>query len=75
MPLVNRLKSVGDLALSAFLVIANLQIFQATPPSKVDKFFAAVKSDKPVDIESPQKNTPFLIQVQIFMQSASFLTK
>jgi hypothetical protein len=52
---VKRFKSGGVLALSAFLVFANVQISQAATSSNVDKFFAAVKSAKPVNIESARK--------------------
>ena len=41
--------------LSAFLVIANVQVSRAATSSNVDKFFAAVKSAKPVDIEAARK--------------------
>jgi hypothetical protein len=42
-------------ALAVLLVFANVQISQAATSTNVDKFFAAVKSAKPVDIESARK--------------------
>jgi hypothetical protein len=42
-------------ALAILLVFANVQISQAATSTNVDKFFAAVKSAKPVDIESARK--------------------
>jgi hypothetical protein len=42
-------------AIAVFLVITNVQISQAATSTNVDKFFAAVKSAKPVDIEAARK--------------------
>jgi hypothetical protein len=52
---LNRNKAIVVSALSALLVIANVQISQAATSSNVDKFFAAVKSAKPLDIEAARK--------------------
>lgn len=52
---MNRNKAIVVSVLSALLVIANVQISQAATSSNVDKFFAAVKSAKPVDIEAARK--------------------
>jgi len=52
---MNRNKAIVVSALSALLVIANVQISQAATSTNVDKFFAAVKSAKPLDIESARK--------------------
>jgi hypothetical protein len=41
--------------LSVLLVFANVQISQAATSTNVDKFFAAVKSAKPLDIEAARK--------------------
>lgn len=51
MSLINRSKPVVVSALAFLLVFANVQISQAATSTNVDKFFAAVKSAKPVDIE------------------------
>jgi hypothetical protein len=48
-------KSIVVSALSVLLVIANVQISQAATSTNVDKFFAAVKSAKPLDIEAARK--------------------
>ena len=42
-------------ALAVLLVFANVQISQAATSTNVDKFFAAVKSAKPIDIEAARK--------------------
>ena len=42
-------------ALAVMLVFTNVQISQAATSTNVDKFFAAVKSAKPVDIEAARK--------------------
>ena len=42
-------------ALAVLLVFANVQISQAATSTSVDKFFAAVKSAKPIDIEAARK--------------------
>jgi hypothetical protein len=55
MSLINRSKPVMVSALAVFLVFANVQISQAATSTNVDKFFAAVKSAKPVDIEAARK--------------------
>jgi hypothetical protein len=55
MSLTNRSKSVVVSALSVLLVFSNVQISQAATSTNVDKFFAAVKSAKPVDIEAARK--------------------
>jgi hypothetical protein len=52
---MNRNKAIVVSALSALLVIANVQISQAATSTNVDKFFAAVKSAKPLDIEAARK--------------------
>jgi hypothetical protein len=52
---INLSKSIVVSALSVLLVIANVQISQAATSTNVDKFFAAVKSAKPVDIEAARK--------------------
>jgi len=52
---INRSKSIVVSALSVLLVIANVQISQAATSTNVDKFFAAVKSAKPLDIEAARK--------------------
>ena len=48
-------KSIAVSALSVLLVISNVQVAQAATSTNVDKFFAAVKSAKPVDIEAARK--------------------
>jgi hypothetical protein len=48
-------KSIAVTALSVLLVISNVQVAQAATSTNVDKFFAAVKSAKPVDIEAARK--------------------
>jgi hypothetical protein len=48
-------KSIVVSALSVLLVISNVQVTQAATSTNVDKFFAAVKSAKPVDIEAARK--------------------
>jgi hypothetical protein len=53
--LINRSKPVMVSALAALLVFANVQISQAATSTNVDKFFAAVKSAKPIDIEAARK--------------------
>ena len=53
--LLIRSKSIAASALSALLVISNVQFAQAATSTNVDKFFAAVKSAKPVDIEAARK--------------------
>jgi hypothetical protein len=55
MPLINKSKLVMVSALAVFLVFTNVQISQAATLINVDKFFAAVKSAKPVDIEAARK--------------------
>jgi hypothetical protein len=55
MSFINRSKSVAVLALSVFLLVSNVQISQAATSTNVDKFFAAVKSAKPIDIEAARK--------------------
>ena len=55
MSLINRSKPVMVSALAVLLVFANVQISQAATSTNVDKFFAAVKSAKPVDIEAARK--------------------
>ena len=52
---VKRSKSLALLAFSVLLVFSNVQISQAATSSNVDKFFAAVKSAKPIDIEAARK--------------------
>jgi len=52
---VNRSKSVMVSALAVLFVFTNVQISQAATSTNVDKFFAAVKSAKPVDIEAARK--------------------
>jgi hypothetical protein len=42
-------------ALAVLLVFTNVQISQAATLTNVDKFFAAVKSAKPIDIELARK--------------------
>jgi hypothetical protein len=53
--LLIRSKSFVVSALSVLLVISNVQVAQAATSTNVDKFFAAVKSAKPVDIEAARK--------------------
>jgi hypothetical protein len=53
--LLNTRKSIAISALSVLLVISNVQVAQAATSTNVDKFFAAVKSAKPVDIEAARK--------------------
>jgi len=53
--LLIRSKSIAVSALSVLLVISNVQVAQAATSTNVDKFFAAVKSAKPVDIEAARK--------------------
>jgi hypothetical protein len=53
--LINRNKSVAASALSVLLVFVNIQISHAATSTNVDKFFAAVKSAKPVAIEAARK--------------------
>jgi hypothetical protein len=53
--LLNVSKSIVVSALSVLLVISNVQVTQAATSTNVDKFFAAVKSAKPVDIEAARK--------------------
>jgi hypothetical protein len=48
-------KSIAVSALSVLLVISNVQVAQAATSTNVDKFFAAVKSANPVDIEAARK--------------------
>jgi hypothetical protein len=48
-------KSVLVSVFSVFFIFSNIQISQATSPSTVDKFFSAVKSAKPLDIEVARK--------------------
>ncbi len=48
-------KSIAVSALSVLLVISNVQVAQAATSTNVDKFFAAVRSAKPVDIEAARK--------------------
>ena len=48
-------RSIAVSALSVLLVISNVQVTQAATSTNVDKFFAAVKSAKPVDIEAARK--------------------
>jgi hypothetical protein len=55
MSFINRSKSVAVLVLSVFLLVSNVQISQAATSTNVDKFFAAVKSAKPIDIEAARK--------------------
>ena len=52
---INRSNSSVVSALSVLLVIANVQISQAATSTNVDKFFAAVKSAKPLDIDAARK--------------------
>ena len=52
---VNRSKPVMVSALAVLLVFANVQISQAATTTNVDKFFAAVKSAKPLEIEKARK--------------------
>jgi hypothetical protein len=53
--LLIRSKSIVVSALSVLLVISNVQVAQAATSTNVDKFFAAVKSAKPIDIEAARK--------------------
>lgn len=53
--LLNKRKSVAVSALSVLLAISNVQVASAATSTNVDKFFAAVKSAKPVDIEAARK--------------------
>ena len=53
--LLSKRKSVAVSALSVLLAISNVQVAQAATSTNVDKFFAAVKSAKPVDIEAARK--------------------
>ena len=55
MSLMNRSKPFMVSALAVLLVFANVQISQAATSTNVDKFFAAVKSAKPVEIEKARK--------------------
>ena len=55
MSLVTRSKSIVISVLSLLLVVANMQVAQAATSTNVDKFFAAVKSAKPLDIEAARK--------------------
>ena len=55
MSLVTRSKSIVISVLSLLLVVANVQVAQAATSTNVDKFFAAVKSAKPLDIEAARK--------------------
>ncbi len=55
MSLINRSKPVMVSALAILFIFANVQISQAATSTNVDKFFAAVKSAKPVDIEAARK--------------------
>jgi hypothetical protein len=48
-------KSTFVLAISLLLLGANVQASQAATTSNVDKFFAAIKSAKPLEIESARK--------------------
>jgi hypothetical protein len=48
-------KSIVVSALSVLLVMSNVQAAQAAASTNVDKFFAAVKSAKPLDIEAARK--------------------
>jgi hypothetical protein len=52
---INRSKSVMVSVLAVLLVFTNVQMSQAAASTNVDKFFAAVKSAKPVDIEAARK--------------------
>jgi len=53
--LISRSKSVIVSAFAVLLVFTNVQVSQAATSTNVDKFFAAVKSAKPVDIEVARK--------------------
>jgi hypothetical protein len=53
--LLIKCKSIAVSALSVLLVISNVQVAQAATSTNVDKFFAAVKSAKPVAIEAARK--------------------
>ena len=55
MSLVSKSKSIVISVLSFLLVVANVQVAQAATSTNVDKFFAAVKSAKPLDIEAARK--------------------
>ena len=48
-------KSTFSIAISLLLLGANVQVSQAATTTNVDKFFAAVKSAKPLAIESARK--------------------
>jgi hypothetical protein len=48
-------KSTFALAISLLLLGANVQASQAATTSNIDKFFAAIKSAKPLEIESARK--------------------
>jgi hypothetical protein len=55
MSVINRSKSITVSALAVLLVFTNVQLSQAATTTNVDKFFAAVKSAKPVNIETARK--------------------
>jgi hypothetical protein len=55
MSLVSKSKSIVISVLSFLLVVAKCASSQAATSTNVDKFFAAVKSAKPVDIEKARK--------------------
>ena len=55
MSVINRSKSITVSALAFLLVFTNVQLSQAATSTNVDKFFAAVKSAKPVNIETARK--------------------
>ena len=55
MSVINRSKSITVSALAVLLVFTNVQLSQAATSTNVDKFFAAVKSAKPVNIETARK--------------------
>ena len=55
MPQLIQSKKIVVSTLTFLLVFVNVQISQAATSSNVDKFFAAVKSAKPADIESARK--------------------